>query len=1374
MGASMSVRTDVVNLVVNVNGNQAQNNLNQLRKKAADLSFEMKGLKKNTEEYRKKAEELKGVTAQMDALKKQIGITALSQKELVAELNKLKALKGSVVPFSKEFKDLDTQIKAVEKRLYDVRNGVQGFSSFFSKIKDEVKQFGMLAAGYLGFQFISSQFQNIIRSGAKVSDQLADISRVAGLTAEETKQLNEQLKQLNTRTSTDGLREIAIVAGKLGITGVKNITDFTAAVDKLVVALGDELGDANQITEQLGKILNVFEGQITGDNITRAGNALVDLANKGVASGRFVVDFTQRLGGIAKAAGIALPDVFALGAGIEEMGGRSESASTALIKIINDIAKDIPKAAKIAGIEVKAFTQLFAEDPTQALLAYSKGLVANKAAFSDVVASMKDAGEEGARVVSTISILGNNTDFFNKKIIETGQAFKETGKIQDAFNLKNETFGATIDKLGKEFNRLVTSSTVLNFFQAAAKGALAFIRAIREIPTFIRENRVALLTLVAGLVLLNRQYIISAAVVIRDTAARWLNVAATRAGAVATNISVIAQAAYITITNALIGRITAATAAQRLWNLALSIGLGPLGILVTVVGVLGVAIGQLSSKTKLLTADQRNQSLIQEKVTQDIGQQLAAMERLSAIARDNNLSLETRKKALDELIRINPQYLSGLNLENIAYADGIRILDAYSFMLRKVAEDKAKLSLQDELLKERTRLDAERPQLEIDAQNSSVLNPFDRSDKKYLENLKRTKEINNQLNLIGAQIKGSVQGLDELLRLETNALNKLKQGTAEYAQQLLKVNTIRQRLGILTGAPGTGAGTTENTTTTNNTGTTPGSTDKNNDFEKRRQAFIKELERFRREAEIAGKTADEQEIARIEEKYRELLEKAKEFAYGELEIEGMKQAEIERLVKKGVQSRIAAFNEDQYKTQLEANTDFFNKQRQQQAQFYNTGQIDKETYENNLTQLERDETANRVKIAGIYSKTVKQAAEDLKNFKKTQEQQITKDLLDEVERRKRIQEQRLQNNVYNAQRNVLTTQPGTRENLSAKKEQLNAQFDLETTFLNKTSELYLLKDAELKKALRDADAQYWQERINQAMIYVDFAQQAFTNLAQILNNADERSLQRERRNNERKKDSYKKQLDSKLINQAQYDLRIQQLDKQLEEKQREAKIRQAKREKALGIFNATINTAAAIIKMLADPGGFAGLTLSILAGITGGLQIAAIASQPLPEFGDGDWLRKGKTHRDGGIPVEVERDEAIMAAAAMTDPTRYIVSGTPAQITSALNSRNGGNSWAAGGKIIPMWQTQETPNVRSTLPAVMAAGNGGNTTAAGNSMEETNALLNVLIQEQKANTEEIKTMKTKLKAVVSIKEFREQENLYDTAASLSTLKQTGT
>ncbi len=49
------------------------------------------------------------------------------------------------------------------------------------------------------------------------------------------------------------------------------------------------------------------------------------MANKGVATGGFIVDFTQRLAGLANTAGLTLDATIGLAAGLEETGQRTEA-----------------------------------------------------------------------------------------------------------------------------------------------------------------------------------------------------------------------------------------------------------------------------------------------------------------------------------------------------------------------------------------------------------------------------------------------------------------------------------------------------------------------------------------------------------------------------------------------------------------------------------------------------------------------------------------------------------------------------------------------------------------------------------------------------------------------------------------------------------------------------------------------------------------------------------------------------------------------------------------------------------------------------------------------------------------------------------------
>ena len=83
------------------------------------------------------------------------------------------------------------------------------------------------------------------------------------------------------------------------------------------------------------------------------------------------------------------------------------------------------------------------------------------------------------------------------------------------------------------------------------------------------------------------------------------------------------------------------------------------------------------------------------------------------------------------------------------------------------------------------------------------------------------------------------------------------------------------------------------------------------------------------------------------------------------------------------------------------------------------------------------------------------------------------------------------------------------------------------------------------------------------------------------------------------------------------------------------KTKQAKADKALALFNASINIAVSITRVLGNP------VLVAIAAIAGAAQLALIASKPIPKFAQGGVVG-GKSHAQGGTPIEAEKDEYIV------------------------------------------------------------------------------------------------------------------------------------
>jgi len=246
------------------------------------------------------------------------------------------------------------------------------------------------------------------------------------------------------------------------------------------------------------------------------------------------------------------------------------------------------------------------------------------------------------------------------------------------------------------------------------------------------------------------------------------------------------------------------------------------------------------------------------------------------------------------------------------------------------------------------------------------------------------------------------------------------------------------------------------------------------------------------------------------------------------------------------------------------------------------------------------------------------------------------------------------------------------ENLSAKQ-----KYDIKKEYLDRELEIYAgnkekeqeiaMQQAELERELLDsriAAYEEWSSRVGELL-------SAFNDAAKA---SEEAKIQQYEENNTRQKEVLENRLKSGLISQENYDKKVKELDKDLDRQKAELARKQAIRDKALktfGVITATIQSIAESAKM-----GFpAAIPFVAMAGIFAAAQIAAIVSQPLPKARRG-MLLKGKSHAQGGIPIEAEDGEVVINK-------RSVQMFKP--LLSAINQAGGGvpfaGKYADGGYI---------------------------------------------------------------------------------------------
>lgn len=121
---------------------------------------------------------------------------------------------------------------------------------------------------------------------------------------------------------------------------------------------------------------------------------------------------------------------------------------------------------------------------------------------------------------------------------------------------------------------------------------------------------------------------------------------------------------------------------------------------------------------------------------------------------------------------------------------------------------------------------------------------------------------------------------------------------------------------------------------------------------------------------------------------------------------------------------------------------------------------------------------------------------------------------------------------------------------------------------------------------------------------------------------------------------------------------------ELDAKKRKIAHDEAIRSRNYALLEVAINTASAIIRMLVNPGGIAGIALSAFAAATGAIQVAAISAAPIPALAtggsfttSGSQLYKAGDNTSGREKVTVERVEGSSNSGS-TERVYAIVDGS--------------------------------------------------------------------------------------------------------------------
>lgn len=613
---------------------------------------------------------------------------------------------------TEQFKQMELKAKQLKAELQAVRAEGVAQESWIKRSADWFNRMQGLALGAVAaISGITFTVKKCVEEYAKMDDEMTNVRKYTGQAAEEVERMNEDFKQLDTRTPRQKLNQLAEDAGRLGITSTAAVEEFVDGADKINVALGDDLGD--KAVSQIGKLAQMFgEDKTKGlrGAMLATGSAVNELAQNSSASAGYLVDFTARVAGVGKQAGFTQAQIMGLASVLDQNMQQDETAATAVQNLLAKMFQDSAKFAQIAGLNVKEFAKTLKEDANGALLQFLAAMRA-KGGFADLAPMFEEMKMDGSRATGVLTVLADKLDDIKSAQNLANEAYAEGTSVLNEFETQNESVQAQLDKASKKF--LDLSIELGQKLYPAARYCISAaslgVRALSTLVDFVKDYWRILIVLTAAIVTYTA---VSKAKLIADKAQMaWLNIMILREKAhlVLVGLKTSALKTMAIVQMALTREIKLTAAAQMLWNKVLLAN--PITAVIAVVVGLTAAIVTLSKETSTAEQAQRDYNDAVTDANKQASEEEASIMRLVSAIQSNTSAESDRKAALEELNgKLMSQHLGNITEEAVRTGQATRQIQSYIDMMKKkividglqkkLAESIAKQAEQEDILNE--------------------------------------------------------------------------------------------------------------------------------------------------------------------------------------------------------------------------------------------------------------------------------------------------------------------------------------------------------------------------------------------------------------------------------------------------------------------------------------------------------------------------------------------------------------------------------------------------------------------------------------------------------------------------------------------------
>lgn len=497
-------------IVITANAAVAKKVMDELQQRIDSIKQKMQQLDTTTDagkkEFKKLEKELvsynSAVTQNVtntERIRKAINnLSGTSLKELRRALVAAKSELGKTFENDPNLKKRQQDVKTLQAQIDKLTGSVNKHGNAWSTA---LKNLTAYAGLFQVFNAVKGTVTSAIKKNFEYSSSLTDIRKVSGLTMQDVNKLSEELAKIDTRTSVDGLAQLAYQGAKLGMGkyGVEGMKQFVAAADQINVAIGEEMGE--EALPALSKMVETM-GLIPKMGIEKAmlatGSAMFKLSSTSTSTSTNIVEFAKRLTGVSRTAGITTDQLLALGSASDSLFLMPEVSATAMSKFIVALQKNHNLIEKDLGIPDGTIKRMYAAGNAMDAIVMVLEKMRDKGNMNALGGIFKDLGSDGQRLVTAMVTMSKNVDVLKDHLYESKEAFEEATAVTSEYTMQQQSAAGILDRANNLWEKAFINPDGVESVRSMAQAWYDMSQMILQSPIFNNTLQAAMWSVITA------------------------------------------------------------------------------------------------------------------------------------------------------------------------------------------------------------------------------------------------------------------------------------------------------------------------------------------------------------------------------------------------------------------------------------------------------------------------------------------------------------------------------------------------------------------------------------------------------------------------------------------------------------------------------------------------------------------------------------------------------------------------------------------------------------------------------------------------------------------------------------------------------------